>query len=298
MKIGIDIGGSHIALGLVNDNNQITDIIDNVWKKKKKKDVFSTIMTNTNKYIEELINRNSISISSIEKIGIGFPYRNIRDGIIYLEDREIDLPQIISKNFNLPVYLKNDVKCSSLCEKNIGNLRNYENALFLTLGTGIGGAFYYKNELIVPNTYQGMEIGHMVIEVNGKKCRCGKNGCFEEYASMRAFRNRIREIYNIEDVNSSIALDLFHKKEKEQEMNEAINKYIGYLSIGLSNLISILEPDAICIGGSFVHYEEMFLDKLKKVLHEELTGRAVPEILLAEYENNAGIIGATMLTCN
>ena len=96
---------------------------------------------------------------------------------------------------------------------NIGNLKEYENALFLTLGTGIGGAFYYKNELIVPNTYSGMEIGHMVIEVNGKKCRCGKNGCFEEYASMRAFRNRIREIYNIEDVNSSIALDLFHKKD-------------------------------------------------------------------------------------
>lgn len=298
MKIGIDIGGSHIALGLVNEKYQIIDSIDHVWTTEEKKDVFETIINNTNIFIEELINRNNINISNIEKIGIGFPYRNIKEGIIYLENKTINLPKVISDKFNLPVYLKNDVKCSSLCEKNVGNLKKYENALFLTLGTGIGGAFYYKNKLMVPNTYQGMEIGHMVIEVDGKKCRCGKNGCFEEYASMRAFRNRIREIYNIEDVNSSIALDLFHRKEKENEMKDAIDQYINFLSIGLINLISILEPDAICIGGSFVHYEEMFFEKLNNVLKKKLTGRKVPELLLAKYGNDAGIIGAAMLSCN
>ena len=298
MKIGIDIGGSHIALGLVNEKDEIIDKIDNVWTIEEKKDVFNTIKNKTCKFIEEIINKNNITIDSIKSIGIGFPYRNIKDGIIYLEDQELDLPKIIKEKYNLPVYLKNDVKCSSLCEKNIGNLKEYENALFLTLGTGIGGAFYYKNELIVPNTYSGMEIGHMVIEVNGKKCRCGKNGCFEEYASMRAFRNRIREIYNIEDVNSSIALDLFHKKEKEQEMNKAIDEYLNLLSIGLSNLICILEPDAICIGGSFVHYEEMFLDKLRMKIKQILSDREIPEILLAKYGNDAGIIGASMLTSN
>ena len=120
----------------------------------------------------------------------------------------------------------------------------------------------------------------MIIEVNGKKCRCGKNGCFEEYASMRAFRNKIREIYNIEDVNSSITLDLYHKKEKEEEMNKAIEEYIMYLSTGLTNLISILEPDAICIGGSFVHYEEIFMDKLKNSFREKLNGRELPEVLM------------------
>jgi glucokinase len=210
----------------------------------------------------------------------------------------VNLPKIINEKYDIPVYLKNDVKCSSLCEKKIGNLKEYNNALFLTLGTGIGGAYYYKDELMVPNTYHGMEIGHMVIELNGRKCRCGKNGCFEEYASMRAFRNKIREIYNIEDVNSSIALDLYHRKEKEDEMNNAIKEYIEYLSIGLNNLISILEPDAICIGGSFVHYEEIFMDKLKNSLKEKLSGREVPDILLAKYGNDAGIIGASMITAN
>ena len=298
MRIGIDIGGSHIGLGLVNEKNEITDKIDYVWTTEEKKNVFETMKSATVDYIEEICSRNNIDVNKIESIGIGFPYRKIRKGIIYLENEEIDLPQIINKKYNIPVYLKNDVKCSSLCEKKIGNIKEYNNALFLTLGTGIGGAYYYNDELMTPNIYQGMEIGHMVIEVNGKKCRCGKNGCFEEYASMRAFRNKIREIYNIEDVNSSITLDLYHKKEKEEEMNKAIEEYIMYLSTGLTNLISILEPDAICIGGSFVHYEEIFMDKLKDSFKEKLNGRELPKLLLAKYGNDAGIIGASMLTSN
>lgn len=298
MKIGIDIGGSHIGLGLVNDKYELIDKIDHVWTIEEKKNVFETMKIATLEYIEKICSSNNININEIENIGIGFPYRNIKNGIIYLENEEIDLPKIIKEKYKVQVYLKNDVKCSSLCEKNIGSLNNYNNALFLTLGTGIGGAYYYKNELMTPNTYQGMEIGHMVIEINGKKCRCGKNGCFEEYASMRAFRNKIREIYNIEDVNSSITLDLYHKKEKEEEMNKAIEEYIEYLSIGLINLISILEPDAICIGGSFVHYEEIFMDKLESCLNRKLRGREVPKLLLAKYGNDAGIIGAAMLSSN
>ena len=297
MKIGIDIGGSHINVGLVK-NYKIIDNIDHVWTIDEKKEVYNTMKQACLKYIEEICKNNNIKVEELESIGIGFPYRKIKDGIIYLDNEEINIPEKIKAKYNIPVYLKNDVKCSSLCEKEIGSLKEYENSLFLTLGTGIGGAYFYKNEQIVPNMYQGMEIGHMIIDVNGKKCRCGKNGCFEEYASMRAFRNKIRELYNIEDVNSSIALDLYYKKEKEEEYNKIIDEYIEYLSIGLSNLINILEPDAICIGGSFVHYQEIFMTKLKESLKNKFTGREIPKILLAQYGNDAGIIGASMITSN
>ena len=297
MKIGIDIGGSHINVGLV-ENYKIIDNIDHVWTIDEKKEVYNTMKQACLKYIEEICKNNNIKVEELESIGIGFPYRNIKDGIIYLDNEEINMPEKIKEKYNIPVYLKNDVKCSSLCEKEIGSLKEYENSLFLTLGTGIGGAYFYKNEQMIPNMYQGMEIGHMIIDVNGKKCRCGKNGCFEEYASMRAFRNKIRELYNIEDVNSSIALDLYYKKEKEEEYNKIIDEYIEYLSIGLSNLINILEPDAICIGGSFVHYQEIFITKLKENLKNKFIGREIPKILLAQYGNDAGIIGASMITSN
>ena len=297
MKIGIDIGGSHINIGLV-ENYKIIDKIDHVWTTQEKSKIYDTMQKSCLKYIEEICKNNSLKVTDIESIGIGFPYRNIKDGIIYMENEKINIPKTIKEKYNIPVYLKNDVKCSSLCEKKIGSIKDYENALFLTLGTGIGGAYFYKNEQMIPNTYQGMEIGHMIIDVNGKKCRCGKNGCFEEYASMRAFRNSIRELYNIEDVNSSIALDLYYKKEKEEEYNNIIDEYIEYLSIGLSNLVNILETDAICIGGSFVHYEELFMNKLENKLQSKFINRKIPKILLAKYGNDAGIIGASMLISN
>ena len=298
MKIGIDIGGSHIGVGLVNEKYEVVDKIDYVWNIDEKKNIYQTMENYCIKFIEKICKDNAILIKNIKSIGIGFPYRNIKNGIIYLENREIDLPKKIRQKYNIPVYLKNDVKCSSICEKNIGSLKDYENALFLTLGTGIGGAYYYKNELMEPNTYQGMEIGHMIIQSNGKNCRCGRKGCFEEYASMRAFRNKIRETYNLEDVNSEIVLNLYDKRKKEEEMNKIVDEYIEYLSIGLSNLINIFEPDVISIGGSFVHYERIFMKRLEKNLKEKFKGRAIPLILLAKYGNDAGIIGASMLQSN
>lgn len=298
MKIGIDIGGSHIGIGLVNEKYEIIDKIDYVWSTEEKKNIYKTIKKSCINFIEEICKINNISLQEIESIGIGFPYGNIKNGIINLENEKIDLPKIIKEKLNIPTYLKNDVKCSSMCEKKIGNLKQYENAIFLTLGTGIGGAYYYKNELMTPNTYQGMEIGHMIIQIDGKTCRCGRKGCFEEYASMRAFRNKIRETYSLEDVNSQIVLNLYDKKEKEEEMIKIIDEYIEYLSIGLINLINILEPDAICIGGSFVHYKRIFMKKLENNIKEKIRGREIPKLLLAKYGNDAGIIGASMLQSN
>lgn len=297
MRIGIDLGGSHIGIGLVNSNNEIVDKIDYVWTIEEKSNLWSIVSEKITNLIHEILNRNNLT--SIEMIGIGFPKSNIIDGVVYIKENiVIDLVSMLEPIFNTKVYVRNDVKCSGTCEKKIGNLKEYDNALFMTLGTGIGGAYFYKNELVTPNTYPGMEIGHMIIQISGKECRCGKKGCFEEYASMRAFRNRIREVYNIEDVNSEVVLNLYNNKEKPDEMNKIVDEYIEYLSIGLINLINIFEPDAICIGGSFVHYEEIFMKKLEQRLKEKLRDREIPKLLLSKYGNDAGIIGASMIQKN
>ena len=298
MKIGIDLGGSHINIGLVDEKNEIIDKMDYLWNAEEKKNLYNTMQKYCLELIETICNKNNFEVSNIESVGIGFPYRNIKQGIIYVDGKTINIPKKITEKYGIPAYLKNDVKVSSLCEKTIVSLKDYSNALFLTLGTGIGGAYYYQNELMKPSVYQGLEIGHMIIQVGGKQCRCGQQGCFEEYASMRAFRNKIRDIYHIEDINSAIVLDLYDKKEKIDEMNQIIEEYIDYLAIGLGNLIHIFEPDAICIGGSFVHYQRIFMKKLEKKLKERFQGRDIPKLLLAKYGNDAGIIGAAMLTSN
>ena len=298
MKIGIDLGGSHIGIGIVDESYNIIDKMDYVWKTEEKKDIYNTMEKYCIKLIKEICENNKIALTEIESIGIGFPKKNIKDGIVYADNKKIEIRKKIEKTYNISTYLKNDVKCSGMCEKTLGAIQKYDNAIFLTLGTGIGGAYFYKNELVVPNTYQGMEIGHMIIQAKGKSCRCGQKGCFEEYASMRAFRNKIRETYNLEDVNSEIVLNLYDKKEKINEMNQIIDEYIEYLGIGLSNLINIFEPDAICIGGSFVYYERIFMKKLENNLKSKFENRDIPKILLAKYGNDAGIVGAAMLKSN
>ena len=293
MNIGIDIGGSHIAVGLVEDNKIIVKKEHN-WIKNEK----LNLLDNIEKYTKEFIRNILEEYHNIEKIGIGFPAANIVDGVIYKYGKIIDLPKILEAEFNIPTFLKNDVKCSALCEKTMGSLIKYDNCLFMTIGTGIGGAYFYKNELVKPNKYQGLEIGHMVIQKNGAKCNCGREGCFEQYASMRAFRSKIEKLFNIENVNSYKVFEILETKEKEDEVKGMIEEYINDLSIGITNLINIFEPNAICIGGSFSYYAPIFMQTLKEKIQQNFYDRSIPDILIAKYENDAGIIGASMLESN
>lgn len=296
MKIGIDLGGSHIGIGLVNENNEIIAKKEHNWATEEKENLIKSVEYYCKKLIKEIIQESNIS--NVEKIGIGYPTSNIVNGIIYINNTPFNLPKILSDEFKVPTYLKNDVKCSALCEKTIGNLKEYNNCIFMALGTGIGGAYFYKNEFVVPNKYPGFEIGHMIIEVNGRKCRCGKKGCFEEYGAMRIFRKEIEELFNIEKVTSYKMFEIIESKEKQEEVNQIIENYLNYLSIGISNLINIFEPDAICIGGSFAYYAPIFMDKLKEKVQQNALNNEIPELLVAKYANDAGIIGAAMLESN
>ena len=295
MKIGIDIGGSHIAVGLVDSNVNIVAKKEHDWTNEEKVDLFTSIEEYSKKFIKQLMEENN---AYIESIGIGFPSRNIVDGVVTEYGKTVDLTKILLTEFNIPTYIKNDVKCSGICEKNLGNLKKYDNCIFMTLGTGIGGAYFYKNELVTPNKFQGFEIGHMIIKVDGKLCKYGEYGCFEEYASMRVFRKEIQELFNIEKVTSHKLFEIIEDKEKQMKVDKIIENYINYLSIGIGNIIKIFEPDAICIGGSFTYYAPIFMNKLKQKIQEDFKGRSIPEILTAKFENDAGIIGAAMLQSN
>lgn len=294
MNIGIDIGGSHIAVGLVNEENKIIIKKEHNWLNDEKENLLDNIEKYSKKFIREIILENK----DIQKIGIGFPASNIINGVANRFGRTINLPQILFKEFNIPTFLKNDVKCSAICEKRLGSLKNYDNCLFITLGTGIGSAYFYKDELVVPNKYQGFEIGHMIIEKDGKTCNCGKKGCFEQYASMRVFRGKIEKLFNIEKVTSHKMFEIIKSKEKEEQVCKIISEYIEYLAIGLTNVINIFEPDAISIGGSFSYYSSIFMEQLKEKIQQNFNNRDIPNILIAEYENDAGIIGASLIESN
>ena len=185
-----------------------------------------------------------------------------------------------------------------MTEKKFGSLKKYDDAIFLIIGTGVGGAVFLNGKLLKPKRYSGFEVGHMVIEKEGINCNCGRRGCFESYASIKRLKEKIQKEFNLPDIDGKNIKDFIIKNIDNTKLKNIIDIYIDNLSIGITNLINIFEPEIISIGGSFAYYKEILLNKLEKriVERDELFNKEdIPKVVAAELKNDAGIIGATMI---
>ena len=301
MKIGIDIGGSHVAIGLINEKGKIRakedkDLNNDLQSKDYCKKLVDTIIELISKILEE----NKIDIKGIKLIGIAIPGTVSDTHIIKAKNlhiKDFNIVSEINKYFNIPIVLRNDAKCAAIAEKEYGSLKKYDDAVFLTIGTGIGGAVYLGGKLLKPKKYEGFEIGHMVIKKDGIKCNCGRKGCFEKYASIKTFKDRIQSKFNKKNLTGREINELLTDKYYQREAEEVINEYIDDLSIGLANLINIFEPEVISIGGGFVHFKDILLEKLINKLNKEdmlFNNQAVPKIITAKLKNDAGIVGSVI----
>ena len=180
MKIGIDIGGSHVGVGLVDETGKILlkeekDIID-LKKEYKNNDIKEILVSGIVEFINKILKDTTVPIQSIEKIGIASP-GNIKNGIITdagnLGIKEFDIVKRLQEYYNIPITLRNDAKCAGIAENKYGALKKYDNSVFITIGTGIGGAVFWNRELLEPKQSAGFEVGHMVIEKDGRSCKCG-----------------------------------------------------------------------------------------------------------------------------
>ncbi len=308
MKVGIDLGGSHIGIGVVNSQNKIVEKTEKRLTNVEKKDIKFNIEKFTIDTIKKLKEKYEIS-----SIGMAVPGTVIENCIMKSVNLGIkdkyDLKQIIESKLRIPVIIRNDAKCAALAENKSGCLRGKKRALFLTLGTGIGGAVIIENKLLNTGKYPGTEIGHMIIEKDGRKCNCGKKGCFETYSSMKVLKNRLRselgftektrgeELLQMIRNNKKVNAKTHEEKIRYEKIENTIQEFIEYLAIGISNLVNIFEPEAIGIGGSFVFFQDVLLERLKKeILHKNLlfNKRDEIEIMPAILGNDAGIIGATI----
>lgn len=299
MKIGIDIGGSHVGTGLINLNGRIIakeeqDLDNEVKDENYSKKLLDTIIETITKVLE----KKKIDIKEISLIGIAVPGTVSDTHIIKADNlhiKDFDIVSEINKYFNIPIVLRNDAKCAAIAEKEYGSLKKYDDALFLTIGTGIGGAVYLGGKLLKPKKYEGFEIGHMVIQKNGLKCNCGRKGCFERYASMKAFKQMIQKEFGKENLTGKEVEELLENNKNSEQVDKIINEYISYLSTGIANLINIFEPQTISIGGSFVHFKDILLERLEKKLNEKnilFNNQSAPKITMAKLKNDAGMIGS------
>lgn len=295
VSIGIDIGGSHVAIGVVDSLGKIIKQHEKDFTVKEKEHLIDVAIEYIGKIISELKQKYQFS-----KIGLGIP-GTMRNGIILksvnLGIENYNIKKILEEKTGLKVNIKNDTKCALIGEYKFGTCKKYQNVLFLTLGTGIGGGYIYKGEIMAGSEFDGFEIGHMVIKENGIKCNCGKNGCFEKYASILVLKNKVIERLNLSYDISGIELREIMKNRKNK-IADIIDEYTNYLSIGISNLINIFEPDAIVIGGGFARYDTMLMTPLKeKLLNSNLLFNKRKDIIIqpAELGNDAGIIGASCI---
>ncbi len=300
MKIGIDLGGSHIAIGIVDNKGKILEKVEKRITKAEK--------NNIKKVIEEyIIEKTGMFLQQykITEMGIAIPGTVKNKTVVKsvnLGLKNYEIVKNLQEKIQLPINIRNDTKCAALAENVYGALKSYDRSIFLTLGTGIGGAVIIHNELLDAGELPGCEFGHMLIEKNGNLCKCGKRGCWETYASMKVFKDKLREILHLDERTSGKELlDILRKMDNNDpkyiQINHLIEQYVEDLSIGISNLVNIFEPEAIGIGGSFVFYEEIFLDKLKtKLLKDNLLFNERKEINIqtAILDNDAGMIGAIL----
>ncbi len=302
MKIGIDLGGSHIAIGVVDNQGRIIEKQEKRLLKKDKENIKKVI----EEYIVQTVERFEKEYK-ITEIGIAIPGTVANGMIIKSVNLGIENYNIVDKlneKLNYKIKIKNDAKCAAIAENEYGSLKKYKRAVFVTLGTGIGGAVIINNELLDTGKLPGCEIGHMVVENDGVLCNCGRKGCFEKYASMKVFKNNLRKELNLDEKTSGKdLLNIIRESSKNKEskkykvIEKVINKYINYLALGLANLINIFEPEAIGIGGSFVYFEEELLGRLKeKLLEKNMLFNPRENIVIetAILGNDAGIIGSTI----
>ena len=300
VKIGIDLGGSHIAIGVATKTGKILEKIEKKLKGIVTKEVRSVI----EKTIIDAVEKFSKEYNVLE-MGIAIPGTvNDREIVksVNLGLKNYNIVKNLEEKIKLPIKIRNDAKAAAIAENKYGALKGYNRILFLTLGTGIGGAVIINGKLLDTGNLPGCEIGHMVIEKDGIECNCGKKGCFEKYASMQAFKNNLRKALGFDEKVSGKELLATVKNTNEKDENYKMikkvkNEFIENLAIGISNLVNIFEPEAIGIGGSFVYFEEVLLEDLKKeIISKNLLFNQRKEIKIqtAVLGNEAGIIGATL----
>lgn len=308
--IGIDLGGTNISAGIVDENGNI--LIKNSTPTMNGRDALEIIddmVGLCTKLMEEL----RLNVKDIEAIGVGMPgtMDKVKGVSIYannLNFNNVNVVEEMKKRIDLPCYIENDANCAAIGENVCGVAYGSSNLIYITIGTGLGAGIIINGKVFDGSFGGGGEAGHMVIVAEGEECTCGRKGCWEAYASASALRREGRiaaakypnsKIYDLVDGNIKLidAKTVFDAADLGDEVaNSIINMYIKYLAIGIVNLVNIFQPEAIIIGGGVCAQGDKVIKPLIEILNDRVYGGVLKtKICIATLGNDAGIVGAAML---
>ena len=318
-RIGIDLGGTNIAVGLVEGEGREAKIVKKI-----------SVPTNADRPAEEiaadmaeccikLTEEAGLTPADILTVGIAAPgIANHDDGVIEyannLPFRKFPIVKLIKEKFPCEnVKVENDANAAAMGEACCGAAYGARTSVMITLGTGVGGGIIIDGKVYSGFNFAGGELGHIVISADGRQCSCGRKGCWEAYSSGTALIRRTKE--KIEECEKAgkktVMADIAAERGKisartaydgmragDEAATEVVNEYVKYLACGLTNIVNIFQPQIITIGGGIANEKETLLKPLIPLIRKEQYGGGIvesTEIRIAALGNDAGIIGAAML---
>lgn len=303
MFIGVDIGGTSIKVGLVNNLGEIL----------KKDSYFVNKSLNQNQMASQLgnfiLSFMDNNLESIEGIGIACP------GIIDKEQGQcmyspnlnwhnLYICEQVKNICHKDVRIINDANAATLAELKLGAGVNYQDFIMLTLGTGVGGGIVKNHELFEGNSDEETELGHLTLVANGRKCSCGKNGCIEAYCSATALikETKIAMQNNLQSTLWNIApsIDLVNGqtafiayKEGDETAKKVIEEFINYLSLSLIKLDNMFHPEIFLLGGGLSLQKEFLTNLVEKEI-QKISSKKI-YVFPSKLSNDSGIVGAACL---
>lgn len=290
--IGLDIGGTAVKYGLLDENGVILELGEFPTEAEKGvENLFKNICGVIDKYLSDDI--LGIAVSGTGQID-GTIGKVIGGNPIIPGWIGTNLVEKLEDRYKIPAVLENDVNCAALGEKWLGAGKNSENFVCLTIGTGIGGGIILNGDIFRGDTYVAGEFGHIQIVKNGEECLCGKKGCYERYASATALVKMVKEKTG-KTLNGKEIFEL--EKSGDKEIKEIVDRWIDYFTDGLSTIAYIFNPPLVVIGGGVTKQGEYLLNRILVSLDSKLgiNYKKNLKIKFAELGNNAGILGAEYL---
>lgn len=310
-RIGIDLGGTTIKAGIVDENYQIVAYATRPTDPERP---FEVVVGSIAAAALEAAERAKVTIKDAPCVGIGTPGsserrtgRVLRAG--NLNWYNVPLRDELQKYMSAPVIVGNDADCAAAGELLAGAAQKYNNVLLFTLGTGVGSGIIIDRKIYSGSDGLGAELGHIPLVFQGEPCTCGINGCFEAYASVtglirqtkaameknpQSILNRIAKEKNV--VNGCTAFDA--EREGDKTAHEVVEQYISYVAAGIGGCISVFRPEIVLIGGGVSNEGANLLDRLNERLPKFVFGsihNGVPQVIRATLGNGAGTIGAAYL---
>jgi glucokinase len=310
--IGIDLGGTNIRAGIVNEKGIVLAKYDVATRRERSyQEIIKDMATLTLK----LIDSEGIGINDVKSIGIGTPGTsdNEKGTLGYSNNfnfHDVPMREEMQKHVNLPVYLENDANCAALAENIAGAAKGAKDSISITLGTGVGSGIIIDGKIYNGFNRAAAEMGHTVIAVDGIQCSCGRKGCWEMYSSATALISQTKDMAEkypsskINEIISGNAENIVGKtpfiaaKQGDKTALKIVESYTAYLAEGISNVINAFQPEILTIGGGISNEGDYLLTPLKDLVSKRVYSRGDIKqtiIKISKMGDDAGIIGAAMI---